>query len=83
MSGELEVGSVELWSKSSGFPIKIKSRRDLFRHSQLPTPNSKLLYKFQFLRVGRMVLFDFPPSNFNFLLPIGKRSGMCYNKEGK
>ena len=28
---------------------KIKSRRDLLRHSKLPTPNSKLPYKFQFI----------------------------------
>ena len=28
---------------------KIESRRDLHRHSQLPTPNSKLLDKFQFI----------------------------------
>ena len=31
---------------------KIKSRRDLLRHSQLPTPNSKLLDKFQFIRLS-------------------------------
>ena len=30
---------------------KIESRRDLHRHSQLPTPNSKLLDKFQFVGV--------------------------------
>ena len=30
----------------------IKSRRDLLRHSQLPTPNSRLLANFQFVGVG-------------------------------
>ena len=28
---------------------KIKSRRDFLRHSQLPTSNSKLVDKFQFI----------------------------------
>ena len=31
---------------------KIESHRDLHRHSQLPTPNSKLLDKFQFIEVN-------------------------------
>ena len=40
---------------------KIKSRRDLLRHSQLPTPNSKLLDKFQFTQQTKKKTGGTPP----------------------
>ena len=51
---ECGVGSVE-WGvvvEILRISNKIKSGTDLHRHSQLPTPNSKLLDKFQFIVVS-------------------------------
>ena len=53
---------------------KIESRRDLHRHSQLPTPNSKLLDKFQFVEASE----PFPIPNL-YLPPVDVFWEFWYN----